>query len=151
VIAVQLTGQWADTLLAAERLHLVKLAIWALASLLVGSVTLAALRLRAAESPLLRHFALQMAAWGAANALLVAWGRSALMLRDLAGAVSLDRLLWFSIGLDVGCVAVGTTLAVAGWSLGRRLGLVGAGLGVILQGAALALLDLQLAAQVVRG
>lgn len=147
---VQLTGQWADTLLAAERLHLAKLMIWALVSLLAGSVTLTVLRLRGIESALLRHFAIQMVGWGAVNALLVLWGRSSLALRDLAGAVSLDRFLWFNIGLDVGYLAVGATLAIVGWVGGRRLGLVGAGLGVSVQGAALALLDLQLAAQVIR-
>lgn len=147
---MQLTGQWADTLLAAERLHLTKLAIWAIASLLAGTVTLTVLRVRAVGSPLLRHFAIQMVAWGAVHVLFVAWGRSALALRDLAGAVSLDRLLWFSVGLDLGAVGVGATLALLGGSGGRRLGLVGAGLGIVLQGSALALLDLQLAAQVIR-
>ena len=45
---------------------------------------------------------------------------------------------------------VGATLALCGWKFGRRLGLVGAGLGVIVQGLALAVLDLQLSAGIVR-
>jgi hypothetical protein len=41
----------------------------------------------------------------------------------------------------VGYVAVGVTLALTGWVVGRRLGAVGAGAGVVVQGAALFLLD----------
>jgi len=71
-------------------------------------------------------------------------------LRDLAGATRLDRFLWLNIGLDAGYVLVGGTLLVLGWRLARRMGLVGAGLAVIVQGAALALLDLVLAGQISR-
>ena len=45
---------------------------------------------------------------------------------------------------------VGSALLVLGWRLARRMGLVGAGLAVIIQGAALALLDLVLAGQISR-
>ncbi|MFM9014132.1 MAG: DUF6992 family protein, partial [Gemmatimonadota bacterium] len=68
----------------------------------------------------------------------------------LAGAVALDRFVWLNVGLDLGYVLVGLTLALTGWRLGRRLGLVGAGLGVRVQGRALALLDLQLTARILR-
>jgi hypothetical protein len=47
-------------------------------------------------------------------------------------------------------VLVGITLIVVGWRVARRPSLVGAGLGVIVQGAALAMLDLALAAQISR-
>ena len=70
--------------------------------------------------------------------------------RDLASATRLDRILWLNIGLDAGYVLVGITLIVVGWRMGRRLGLVGAGMGVVVQGGALALLDLVLAAQISR-
>ena len=59
-------------------------------------------------------------------------------------------MLWLNIGLDVGFVLVGITLAILGWRAVRRLGLVGAGIGVILQGTALMLLDLVLARQISR-
>lgn len=147
---MDLTGQWADTLFAAERVHLLKLGVWSLSSIVAGTILLAVLRVRSLTSPLLRHFATQMLAWGAALAVVMVWGRSSLELRDLAGAVSLDRALWFRTGLEVGAIGVGLALAAAGWSSGRRLGLVGAGLGVIVQGAALALLDLQLAVHLIR-
>jgi hypothetical protein len=70
--------------------------------------------------------------------------------RDIASATRLDRVLWLNIGLDAGYVLVGITLVMAAWRLGRRFGLVGAGIGVVVQGVALALLDLMLAAQISR-
>lgn len=133
-----------------ERIHILKLTIWAALSVAVGLLLLTALRLRRTDSALLRHFAIQTAAWGAVDLAIVFWARSRLSLRDLAGATELDRFVWLNIGLDVGYAGVGLTLALTGWALGRRLGLVGAGLGVIVQGLALAVLDLQLAATIVR-
>lgn len=141
---------WADTLLASERAHLLRLAGWGAASLLLGTALFAWLLLRGRQSALLRHFAIQTAAWGAVDLAIVAGSFGSLALRDVARATRLDRLLWLNIGLDVGYVLVGITLAVTGWRLGRRLGLVGAGIGVVVQGAALALLDLMLAAHISR-
>ncbi len=147
---MQLTGQWADTLLALERLHILKLTVWAAASILAGTALIAVLRIRRTHSPLLLHFGIQTAAWGAVNLLIALWARTAAELRDRDAAVALDRFVWFNIGLDAGYVLVGATLAISGWVLGRRLGLVGAGVGVMVQGLALALLDLQLSAGIVR-
>jgi hypothetical protein len=145
-----LQGQWADTLLDAERLHVLKLLVWGALTVGAGTALIALIRVRRIDSPLLRHFAIQSAAWGAIDIVIAIWARQGLQLRDLASAVALDRSVWFNVGLDAGYVAVGATLALMGWNLGRRLGLVGAGLGVIMHGCALALLDLQLAAAIVR-
>jgi hypothetical protein len=136
---------WADTLLAAERAHLARLALWAMASLLMGTAVMAFLRARGRASPLLWHFALQLVAWGAIDLLLVWAARSSLALRDFGAARSLERFLWLSTGLDAGCIAVGVTLAVMGWMAGRRLGAIGAGVGIAVQGLALLVLDLHLA------
>jgi hypothetical protein len=133
---------WADTLLAFERAHLDRLLVWGGASVAVGVLLLTALAARRVDSPLLRHFGIQTAAWGAIDVALALWAARGLTLRDHAAATALDRFLWLNLGLDVGYVGVGATLAVAGWALGRRLGAVGAGLAVITQGAALFLLDL---------
>jgi hypothetical protein len=140
---------FADTLLALERAHLARLLAWAVGSILSGTALLALVVVRRAAGPLplLRHFAIQTAAWGLINLAIVLWAQRGLKLRDHAGARSLDRILWLNLGLDVGYIAVGVTLAVAGWLLGRRLGAVGAGLGVVVQGAALFLLDLLLVRQ----
>jgi hypothetical protein len=141
---------WADTLLALERAHLVRLIVWGGASLLVGSVLLGLMRIRGHRSALLDHFGIQTVAWGAIDLALALAGLHRIELRDLAGATRLDRFLWLNIGLDVGYILVGITLLAFGWRLGRRLGLVGAGLAVIVQGSALALLDLVLAGQISR-
>ena len=143
-------GQWADALLAAERFHLLKLTAWAALSVVAGTALLTALRVRRMASPLVTHFAIQCIAWGAIDLAIVLWARQGLALRDLTGAVALDRFVWLNVGLDLGYVLVGLTLALTGWRLGRRAGLVCAGIGVVVQGLALALLDLQLTARILR-
>jgi hypothetical protein len=141
---------WADTLEAAERANLLRLLVWAAASVLAGTALLAWLRVGARRSPLLKHFAIQATAWGMLDAAFVAVMLPQVAPRDIASATRLDRLLWLNIGLDCGYVLIGLTLIIVGWRLGRRLGLVGAGIGVVVQGAALVLLDLILAAQISR-
>lgn len=145
-----LQGQWSDALFDVERLHVLKLLLWGALSVGVGTALFAFVRVRRIESALIRHFAVQSAAWGLIDIAIATLARRGIHLRDLASAVSLDRFVWLNIGLDVGYFAVGMTLAITGWTLGRRLGLVGAGAAVIVQGLALAVLDLQLAASIVR-
>jgi hypothetical protein len=137
---------WADQVLAFERAHLARLLLWGVASMATGLGCWAFWRIRRLDVPLLRHFAIQTGAWGAIDTILVLASRPGLKLRDYDGVTNLDRFLWFNCGLDVGYVAVGVTLAVCGWRLAKSRGLVGAGLGVGIQGAALLLLDLRLAA-----
>ncbi|MFL5574642.1 MAG: DUF6992 family protein [Gemmatimonadaceae bacterium] len=141
---------WSDTLLLAERAHLVRLLGWGAASMLLGSAILALLAVRRVSSPLLANFAIQTAAWGTLDLALAALAWRALAPRDISGATRLDRLLWLNTGLDVGYVAVGITLVITGWVLGRRLAPIGAGLGIIVQGAALLLLDVRFIA-IIRG
>ena len=141
---------WADTLLAAERAHLLRLALWGAASLLIGTALVAVLRLGRPRSPLLKHFGIQTGAWGAVELGVALLLLPSLALRDLSGATRLDRRVWMNIGLDVGYVLVGITLVVIGWRAVRRFGLVGAGMAIVLQGAALAVLDLLLAGQISR-
>ena len=139
-----LRGMWADTLLTYEQGHLLRLGVWAVISVLSGTVLLAVLTARRLEAPLLKHFAIQTGAWGAVNALIALWAWRGLAMRDFAGTQKLLNILWLNTGLDVGYAAVGLTLVIVGWRWERRLGAVGAGLGVVLQGLALALLDLRL-------
>lgn len=134
---------FADTLLLLERGHLLRLGFWAGASVVVGLVLLLLVR-RRGDAPFVRHFAMQMLAWGAIDLALVAWGWQGLAYRDYAGALELQQFLYLNVGLDVGYAGIGLTLALAGWQLGRRLGPVGAGVGVIVQGLALLLLDVRL-------
>ena len=141
---------YADTLQALERAHLLRLLVWGAACVLTGTALLTWLRVAARESDLLKQFATMSAAWGALELVLGFVLLTQVEMRDVAGATRLDRLLWLNIGLDAGYVLVGLTLAVVGWKVGRRLGLVGAGIAVVVQGFALALLDLVLAAQISR-
>lgn len=137
---------WADTLLELERGHLLRLALWGGASVLVGTLLLAFMAMRRTTAPLLRHFAIQTAAWGAVNLAICLWAARGLAPRDYAGAQSLINVLWLNTGLDVGYAAVGTTLAITAWRWGARAGGIGAGIGIIVQGIALMLLDLRLIA-----
>jgi hypothetical protein len=135
---------WADTLLLLERGHLQRLALWAAACVLSGSVLLAWLAVRRANAPLLKHFAIQTAAWGAVNGAIAAWAWRDLALRDFAGAQSLLNILWLNTGLDVGYAAVGCTMALLAWRWGSKPGVLGAGAAIVVQGLALALLDFRL-------
>jgi hypothetical protein len=136
---------WSDTLLLAERGALLRLAVWAAASIVAGTGVLAAMSVRRLRSPLLEGFAVQTVLWAAVALARVVEGMAALAPRDLAAATRLDRWVWFLTGLDVGLIAVGAALAIAGWFLGRRLGVVGAGIALLVQGAALFALDAQFA------
>jgi len=141
---------WADIIFSAERQHLLRLLAWSALSILVGTSVVVLLAARRIRSPLLTHFAIQTIAWGVVIGALTALSWRGLHLRDVGGAARLERLLWMRIGLDMGLVAVGATVSLTGRATSRKLVLMGAGLGVIVQGAALLLLDLQFAGLVSR-
>lgn len=134
---------WSDTLLALEREHLLRLLVWGGMGTVAGTGLLAWLTIRRHHSTLLRSFSIQMSLWGLVHLAVGGHGLYRLAHRDLASATQLDRMLWLSTGLDAGLILVGITLAATGWILGRRLGAVGAGIGVLVQGAGLLALDLR--------
>lgn len=101
------------------------------------------LAVRRSRSPLLQHFAIQTAAWGGVDLAIALVGRASAGDRDLSAAIRLDRIVWLNTGLDVGYVLLGATLAITGWVAARRLGPVGAGTAIVVQGLALLVLDLQ--------
>lgn len=143
-----LTG---TALLALERGHLVRLGGWAAASIVGGFAALFYARRAGSQGQgFWRHFGIQSAAWGAVDLLIVLAAWNGLGIRDLAGAIALDRFLWLNIGLDVGYAMVGATLFVFGLRAPRRAGLVGAGVAIVAQGLALLVLDAQLSALIVR-
>ncbi len=135
---------FADTLLELERGHLIRLGLWGAASVIAGALILLLLYWRKSNAPFLQHFAIQGLAWGGIDLALVAWAWQGLGLRDYASSVQLNQFLWLNVGLDAGYAAVGLTLALTGWVLAKRLGLLGAGIGVAVQGFALFVLDLRL-------
>lgn len=147
---MQLTGQWADSLLALELLFLTKLLIWGAVSVATGSGILALFAIRNVASALVRSFAIALVAFGAAVIAVALIGRAQTGLRDLPSAISLERLAWFSSGLAIGVMLAGVAITVLASILGRRLALVGAGTALSLHSAALLVLTLQLAASVVR-
>lgn len=134
---------WADTLLAAERAHLHQLLLWGGASCALGALLLITAG-RPSRSPIVFHFAAQSIAWGAVILAVGASGLRALTLRDLGSATRLDRFLWLNLGLDIGYVAVGAAIAASAWLLGRRYGGVGAGVAIVVQGLALAVITARL-------
>jgi hypothetical protein len=141
---------WADTLLRAEQQHLLRLLFWGGLSVIAATAVAAILAVRRIRSPLLVQFALQMAAWGLGVAAIAATEWHFAKLRDVSGAARFERMLWMNIGFDAGYVAVGVTLACCAWYLARRMTVVGAGIGIVVQGLALLLIDLQLAAVISR-
>ena len=141
---------WADTLFRAEQQHLLRLLLWAATSVVGGTALGVATVVRRVQSPLLKSFAIQTAAWGILIGGVAGIWWNAVALRDLAGAARLERTLWLTMGLDIGCLAVGVVLAVTAWLSSRRLGGVGAGTAIAIQGLALLVLDMQFANTVSR-
>jgi hypothetical protein len=141
---------WSDTLLAAERNHLIRLAVWAATSAAVGMILLLTITLRRVVAPIVSQFAVQMLAWGSLELLLTAAAWRSVSMRDVSAATRLDRITWFNAGLDVGVVGVGLSVAILGWVMGRRLGVIGSGLGMVVQGLALLVLNLTFVAILAR-
>lgn len=135
---------WSDSLLAFERGHLIRLGIWAGLSVMIGAALWLFLSARRVNAPFIRNFAIQMFAWGCIDLAITTWGWQGLALRDYTSAMNMQHFLWLNLGLDVGYVMVGATLAATGWIIGKRLGALGAGIGVIVQGLVLFVLDLRL-------
>ena len=133
---------WSDTLLAAERAHVIQLILWAAASAVLGTLIVAVLTLRRTSASIIRGFA-AVALLAGVLELAIAWVRwQALAMRDVSAATRLDRLTWFNAGLDVGIVAAGLAIVIFAWMQGRRLAVIGAGLGVLVQGLGLLVINL---------
>jgi hypothetical protein len=141
---------WSDTLLAAERSHLIRVALWAAGSAMIGTTMVAIVALRRLKAPIVTWFAIQTLAWGSLELIVTAARWYAVGMRDVSAATRLDRLTWFVTGLDVGLIAVGVATAGIAWSTNRRLGAFGAGLGVMVQGLGLLVLDLTFASNLAR-
>lgn len=141
---------WADTLLEAERQHLLQLLIWAALSILGACPIGMLLTFRRIRSPLLAHFALQTALWGLAIGAVAAVNWRRLHLRDYSEAAYLIHVLWVLVAASAGLIVVGIVLAAGAWFIGRRMAGVGAGIAIAIQAAALLVLNLQFATLVSR-
>ena len=100
---------FADTLFAAERLHLVRLLIWGAISIVAGTILLLLTSSSRLRPQLLRSFASQCMLWGALELALAAIGFATLRMRDLSGASRLERLGWMQLGIYIGLAACGIT------------------------------------------
>ncbi|MHB1297974.1 MAG: hypothetical protein ACYC0B_05530 [Gemmatimonadaceae bacterium] len=147
---MELTGQWADTLLSFERLFYLKLAVWGVMSLLAGSGLLAAVHMRRDGSPVLSGFGLAMLLWGVLEVAVALVRRNGIVMRDLTAAITLDRSLWFTTGLMIGLWVASALAAALAWHFGRRLGVVGVGVATTAHALAVAVLVLQLIPAIVR-
>jgi hypothetical protein len=141
---------WSDTLLAAERSHLIRIVIWAVTSAVLGTAFVTIIAARRVSAPIVLWFAIQTLAWGSVELIIAAVRWSALSMRDVSGATRLDRLTWFAIGVDVGIVAAGVTATLMAWRFTRNLRAFGGGLGVVVQGLGLLMLDLTFASILAR-
>ena len=141
---------WADTLMAAERSHVIRLVLWAVTSATIGTALVAIITARRMVAPIVLGFAIQAMAWGGAELILALIRWRTLAMRDVSAATRLDRLTWFNTGLDVGIVVAGVVIAVTAWVNGRRLSGVGAGFGVLVQGLALLVINLTFASILAR-
>jgi hypothetical protein len=141
---------FADTFFAAERLHLVSLLAWGAISVIAGTALLFLTSSRRVRPDLLRSFALQCALWGGAEIALASLRFAALVMRDLSGAARVERLGWMQAGLYIGMAACGVAISVTGWRTARSLRTAGAGLGILLQGTALLVMELFFIAQISR-
>lgn len=141
---------WSDTFLHAEQQHVLRLLLWAALSVLAATAIVAVITIRRVRSALLSHFALQMALWGVVIGTLAAVEWHGLHLRDVSGASRTERLLWMNIGFDAGFIGMGCVLGVCGRLLVRNAAAMGAGVGIVVQGLGLLLVDLQFASMISR-
>ena len=141
---------WSDTLLAAERAHVIQLVLWAATSAVLGTSIVAVLTARRTSAPIIHRFALVLLVGGLAQLVIALARWQWLAMRDVSSATRLDRLTWFNAGLDVGIIAGGLAIVVFAWVSGRRLGVLGAGLGALVQGLGMLVINLTFASILAR-
>ncbi len=133
---------WADTLLRAEQLHLLRVLAWAALTILVGTALVVAARAIRGQPTLLRELGASLALVGLVEIVVAGVAYRSAGLVDVAGAARLVRMAWLELGLFIGGVATGAVLATAGWRLGPSRRALAAGLALAIHGAGLAALTL---------
>ena len=141
---------WADSFLRFEQQHVFLLLLWAGSTVLSGTSIAIVLAAQHRESPLLAHFAMQLAGWGVLAGILAGVEWHGIHLRDVAGATRVERLAWLRIGFDLGIMGMGVILAAAGRVMARSPRMVGAGMAVVINGLALFAIDVQFVGNVSR-
>lgn len=136
---------FADTLLRAEQLHLLRVMAWGAASVIAGTALFALLVVRRVRSPLLRVFGAVCLVLGGIEILCGAISYRAVRPRAFDAAVRLDRALWFELGFLAAAALAGIAGAVLGSRPVRRAGIVGGSVALTVHALAIALLDVQFA------
>lgn len=127
---------WADALLRAEHLHLLRILAWGALTVVVGTALVVVATLSRARAGALDALGAPLAALGVleiAGAGIVY--RSAGLI-DAAGAARLQNLVWFQLGLYAACALAGVLIAaLARYARLRRA--LGSGVALAIHGAAL--------------
>jgi hypothetical protein len=143
--------QWADSLLALERLFFLKLAVWGALSVIVGTGLLALARRDGQRSSLLSSLALTLITAGSIELIAALLCRHGARLRDLGAATSLDRALWMVAGIALGWTSAAVLIGARSRSrMPAASAIMGMATAIAVHGAAIAILALQLAFALVR-
>lgn len=127
---------WADALLRAEQLHLLRVVAWGALAVLVGTALVVAGTVMRDRPLLLRGFGGSLAGIGVVEIVVAAVVYRLAALTDAAGAARLQNLAWFQLGLFAGCAVAGVLVAVLARQ-GRMPRIAGAAIAVAIHGAAL--------------
>ena len=143
--SAQSASDLAEQRQSAERAHLWRVGAWGAANVAAGGILLAT----SGDAAQRRAFGIQSAAWGAVNVGIaaVALSQSADpagmgLAEALRAENGLGDVLWLNMGLNAGYMAVGATLwIVSSRGVSNPAAWRGHGQAVLLQGAALLVLD----------
>ncbi|HEV2181650.1 MAG TPA: hypothetical protein VGR59_15080 [Gemmatimonadaceae bacterium] len=124
-----------------ERVHVLQLLVWGVASFVLGAGVIVAFRVRRERAPLALWFAVVMAASGAVESLFALAQWRGLAERDFASALRLTTHVRLAMIGDVWLVAGATVLVCAGVLLAKRLDVTGVGVALLAHGGVLFVLD----------
>jgi hypothetical protein len=127
---------WADALLRAEQLHLLRVLAWAGLSVVAGTALVVVAAIPRSRAAVLRGLGTTLLALGIVEGLVAGASYRSATLTDAAGAARLQNLVWFQLGLFLGCAIAGVLLA----ALARRArmpAVAGAAIALLVHGAAL--------------
>jgi len=132
---------WSPDLLSVERIHVLQLLVWGVASFVLGIGVIVAFRARRARAPLALWFAVVMAVSGAVESLfaLVRW--HGLAERDFASVLRLTAHVRLAMIGEVWLFAGATMLVCVGILLAKRLDVTGVAVALVAHAGVLFILD----------
>lgn len=127
---------WADALLRAEQLHILRVLAWAALAALVGTALAVVGTMLRHRPVVLRAFGGWLAAMGAAEIIVAALAYRSAGLTDAAGAARLQNLAWLELGVFAGGAFAGILVAAVARQA-RMPRALGAAIALAVHGAAL--------------